>query len=192
MADLSELTANLAYVIGVALGDGNLSSPNGRVTRLRVTCSKQYPELIETVSRAIQDLLPENRVSLVDRPKSCVDISCYSNKWERWLGWSASRGSKYTQGVSVPDWIKRDRMYTIACLRGLIQTDGAIYNDRGYKMVNFVSIIPQLAGDVLEMIEMLGFKPHMYKFNMGGKIKHTIRLSKNVQEFIRTIDLVKR
>ena len=34
-----------AYVIGLALGDGNLSNPNGKATRLRITCDKKYPFL---------------------------------------------------------------------------------------------------------------------------------------------------
>lgn len=32
---------NLAYVIGIAFGDGNLSNPNGRAVRLRVSCDKK-------------------------------------------------------------------------------------------------------------------------------------------------------
>lgn len=35
-----------AYVIGVAIGDGNLSNPNGRAVRLRVTWDTKYPALL--------------------------------------------------------------------------------------------------------------------------------------------------
>jgi hypothetical protein len=40
-----------AYIIGVALGDGDLSNPNGRAVRLRITCDKKYPRLIEHVAK---------------------------------------------------------------------------------------------------------------------------------------------
>jgi len=33
-----------AYIVGLALGDGNLSNPNGRAVRLRITCDKKYPQ----------------------------------------------------------------------------------------------------------------------------------------------------
>ena len=76
---------NLAYIIGVALGDGNLSNPNGRAIRLRVTCDLKYPKIIERICLTIQKLFPKNKVSIVKRIDSCCDISCYSNKWENLL-----------------------------------------------------------------------------------------------------------
>ena len=39
-----------AYVIGLAIGDGDLSNPNGRAVRLRITCGSQYPALIAKVN----------------------------------------------------------------------------------------------------------------------------------------------
>ena len=41
-----------AYVVGVAIGDGNLSNPNGRAVRLRITCDKKYPALIARIRAA--------------------------------------------------------------------------------------------------------------------------------------------
>jgi len=42
-----------AYLIGVALGDGNLSNPNGRAVRLRITCDTKYPALIAKIRGAL-------------------------------------------------------------------------------------------------------------------------------------------
>jgi hypothetical protein len=68
-----------SYVIGLAIGDGNLSNPNGRATRLRITCDKKYPLLIERIISSLQSLLPQNKVSIVVRKDGCMDISVYSN-----------------------------------------------------------------------------------------------------------------
>jgi hypothetical protein len=38
-----------AYVIGLAIGGGNLSNPNGRAVRLRITCDTKYPALIARI-----------------------------------------------------------------------------------------------------------------------------------------------
>lgn len=173
------------------MGDGNLSNPNGRAVRLRVTCDLKYPGILERIQLAIQKLLPKNKVSIVKHKSNCCDISCYSNKWENLLGWKAKGGSKYKQNISIPAWIKKNKKHSIACIRGLFETDGSIYNDRNYKMVNFVTIIPDLATDVIEILEKLKFSPKVYKINSTKIPRYTIRISKNVDLFLNTIDFKK-
>jgi phosphotransferase system IIB component len=46
---MHEKSTTLAHIIDVALGDGNLSSQNGRATRLRVTRDNKYPAIIEQI-----------------------------------------------------------------------------------------------------------------------------------------------
>ena len=182
---------DLAYIIGVAMGDGNISNPNGRATRLRITCDLKYKNLISNIISTIQRLLPKNKVSVINR-KNCLDISCYSNKWEGILGWKVGNGSKEMQKISVPIWIKNNKTYALSCLKGLFETDGSIYFDRKYKMVNFVTIIPTLAEDVMEMIEKIGFKPNMQKIKIkNSKIKYTIRVSKSTENFIKLVGIDK-
>lgn len=176
----------LAYVIGVAIGDGNLSNPNGRAVRLRITCDTRYPKLIEKIKISIQKLLPENKVSFVQKQARCIDISCYSNKWERWLGWKSKAGPKLAQGISIPSWIMGSRRWVLACLRGLIETDGSIHQDRGYVMVNFVTNSEILAKQVREMFGVLGFiarLSHLPPKEPRGP-KFTVRLSRDVAAFI--------
>lgn len=187
-----------SYIIGVAIGDGNLSNPNGRATRLRITCDKKYPALMKRVANSLQSLFPQNKVSVVGRKEGCSDISVYSNHLEQLLGWQASKGSKFTQKVSIPGWIKRRKKYKLNCLKGLMETDGSIYSDRGYKIIQFSTIISELANDVSEMIKSLGFSPKVYtikrkadKYNFDQKTIHYVRLSKDVAEFLKLVALEK-
>jgi hypothetical protein len=182
----------LSYVVGLALGDGNLSSPNGRVIRLRISCDTRHASLIEEIQWALSRLMPNNKVSIVVRPGNCVDISCYSNYWPNLLGWNV--GDKFSQRATVPLWVLSDRTYTINCLRGLIETDGSIYRDRGYLMMIFVTIIPELAESFQYMVESLGFQPKTYKiefkkglYNYNHQTRYNIRLSKKVREFLNII-----
>ncbi len=176
-ADTLENKENLSYVIGVAIGDGNLSNPNGRTVRLRVTCATQYPNLIRQIKKSIEKVFPHNKVSLVKRKETYLDVSCYSNKWESILGWRASGGSKYKQSVSVPQWIKENKRYSMKCLQGLLVTDGSLYLDRGYRMINFTTVIPRLAQDVREMIVNLWFSSRIYRLKTKGKDKYVIKNS---------------
>ncbi len=129
---------------------------------------------------------------MVDRIYA-IDISCYSNKWEELLGWKAKSGSKIKQKVGVPVWIKENISYTKECLRGLFQTDGSIYLDRGYKMVNFTSADYTLIEDVKSILEKIGFQTKIRTSYNKTKnhTKYVIRISKNVEIFIKKINLWK-
>ena len=155
-----------SYIIGLAIGDGNLSNPNGRAVCLRITCDKKYPLLTKRIFDSLELLFPKNKACIVNRDKdNCLDIKICSNHLENLLGWKAKKGSKFSQKISVPEWIKQNMEYKINCLKGLIETDGCVYTDRKYKMVNFSTIIPNLAKDVCNMINSLGFNAHIYKID---------------------------
>ncbi len=182
----------LAYVIGLAIGDGNLSNPNGRAVRLRITCDTKYPNLIKNAVSGIRQILPKNKVSLVTRNDKCLDVSCYSNKWENLLGWKAKLGSKYLQQVTVPTWIFESKKYEIYCLKGLFETDGSVYSDRGYLTVNFVNIIKPLTIQVQKMVIDLGFSSNTQVFKQEfRKDKYTLRISKNASAFINLVGINK-
>jgi len=183
-----------SYIIGLSLGDGNLSLVRNTV-RLRITCDTKYPFLINKILNSLKILLPDNKAYIVKHPTNSLDISIYSNYLENLLGWKAKGGSKFLQKVSVPNWVKENDDYKINCLRGLIETDGSIYNDRGYKMVIFKSIIPNLTQDFYNMVISLDFNPHLYTikpkktptYQFNSQIAYHIRLSKNVSEFLELI-----
>jgi DNA-binding transcriptional regulator WhiA len=184
-----------AYVVGLAIGDGNLSNPNGRATRLRITCDNKYPLLMQHIICVLESLLPLNKVSCSEQKHGCADVSVYSNHLEGLLGWTARGGSKFKQKVSIPKWILKNNAYKINCLRGLIETDGSIYFDRGYKMVIFKTIISKLANDFYDMLTSLGFKPKIYKikankenaYGFHQKTAYHVRLSKDVNEFLNLV-----
>lgn len=188
-----DYSKELAYIVGVSLGDGNLSCPNGRAVRLRITCDSTYPATAEEISKNLKIILPNNKVTTVPRPtESCFDISVYSNELNTLIPWKVGRGSKFKQNAHVPKWILSKREYIKPCLKGLIQTDGSIYFDRGYKMINFTNVTEILTDDVYQMIRKLGYTPHKYTTKQKtGNYKYTIRLSKSVEDFIQEINLTK-
>lgn len=180
----------LAYLTGAAVGDGNLSNPNGRAIRLRITCDSKYKNILQRIINSIKTLQPKNKVSIIKRKDNCIDVSCYSNKWPNLLGWQA--GSKYDQQIRIPDWIKTDDGYIKDCLRGLFETDGSVYKDRKYLMANFTTIIPGIAEDVCNLIASIGFKPNLQKIlQKSGKYKYVIRVTKRAEEFIKQVGIDK-
>jgi DNA-binding transcriptional regulator WhiA len=184
----------LAYIIGVALGDGNLSNPNGRAIRLRITCDARYPKLAQDIINALKFLLPQNAVSKVYVPgqKKFFNISVYSNKLTEWIPWKTGRGPKEVQRPRVPIWILQERKFAAECLRGLLQTDGSIYRDRGYLMVNFTNHSHPLIKDVQTMLSDAGFRPTLSVTPAkGGKIKYTVRVARQPEKLIKYLKLYK-
>ena len=191
MKRLSPSQSLQAYIIGLALGDGNLSNPNGRAVRLRITCDLKYPLLLQHVINSLEKLFPDNKVGTIQR-KGSKDVYCYSNSLEVLLGWKAREGSKQKQRVHIPLWIQKNPVCLKACLRGLFQTDGSIYVDRGYEMANFVSEIPTLARDVYEGIRSLGYRASIQKLILRtGKEKYTLRLASKTENFLRDLEIWK-
>jgi len=183
-----------AYVIGLAIGDGNLSNPNGRATRLRITCDTKYPALIAKIQSALQRLLPRNKVSLVRGNGNYVNVSVYSNLLEPLLGWRAAGGSKRSQCVRVPAWICENKILSIHCLRGLIETDGAVYHDRGYPMVIFSTVILELGTQIDQLIQGLGFRCRFYAARRSASeapYKYQVRLSRDVVSFLELVQPLK-
>jgi len=185
----------LAYLIGVALGDGNLSNPNGRAIRLRISCFSGYPKLVEEITETIRYLLPYNKISTVRKGNSrCFDISVYSNQLAVWMPWVPGQGSKFRQHARVPAWILEEHGFARVCLKGLIQTDGCIYTDRGYQMVNFVNASRELAQDVYDMFLLLDYRPTLRTDRNGPvRIKHSVRVARksDVARLIRDLGLYK-
>jgi hypothetical protein len=108
------------------------------------------------------------------------------------MPWQVGQGSKLKQQAHVPDWILSNEDFSKACLRGLLQTDGSIYTDRTYLMVNFTNLVKPLVDDVYVMISKLGFIPHLYESTQpNGNVKYVVRVSKNVADFISFLQLTK-
>lgn len=179
-----------AFIVGVALGDGNLSNPNGRAVRLRITCDNKYPNLMNDIRATLNNLFPENKVSIVERKDNCSDISLYSNALESLIPWKAKKGSKYDQNASVPNWIFSSDKTCSACLKGLIVTDGSIYKDRGYIMINLSTNIEPLARDTVRLGDILGFKSSLSRTSQpSGKDKYTVRFTKDSDQFLSKLGL---
>jgi DNA-binding transcriptional regulator WhiA len=154
-----------AFVIGIALGDGNLSNPNGRAVRLRITCDSRYKDIIKEIHKALMILFPQNKVALVLRKDNCVDVSVYSNQLTAMMPWEVNKGTKYEQQTHVPSWIFTHKKYARECLRGLILSDGSIYFDIKYLMVNVCTNIEPLANDILELATIVGHEGNLYITN---------------------------
>jgi hypothetical protein len=123
-----------AYLLGQYLGDGWVDL-NGRrgVYRLVISCCAAYPDIVDEVQRAIEHVVPNNRVGRVPR-QGVVNVQAYSTHW-RCLFPQAAPGKKHERRIALESWQEQIALtdHPRAFLRGLIQSDGcrAINRVRG-------------------------------------------------------------
>jgi len=138
-------SAKLAEFVGILLGDGGISQRQVSITLNRET-DKGY---IQFVKKMIKDLFGVSP-GLYSHLKSKADAIVISRTelveyLTQKLGLKI--GNKVKQKIDIPKWIMRKKEYQIACLRGLVDTDGTTiihrYKSKGrsyvYKKLGFTS-----------------------------------------------------
>ena len=117
--------AEYAYLLGMYLGDGYISHDR-RCHRLRIATDAVYPAIIAECARAMQAVVPQNRVAVRRRKDGSrtVDVSAYSKAWPS-LFPQHGAGRKHERRIALADWQQRivedePEMF----LRGLIHSDG--------------------------------------------------------------------
>jgi hypothetical protein len=129
--------AAYCYVLGLYLGDGSISR-NRRVWRLRITCDRKYPTIIDRCRQAIEVLMPGQRAGIVQRV-GCVDVSLHSKHWPCLLP-QHGPGRKHLRLIRLESWQQAlvDQA-TEEFVLGLIHSDGCrvVANDRGVMSIRY-------------------------------------------------------
>ena len=78
-------------------------------------------------------------------------------------------GNKVRQKFDIPDWIRQNSKFQVACVRGLVDTDGSIFNHAykvknrqySYKKLCFASASEPLRNSVFNIMTSSGLSPHL-------------------------------
>jgi len=161
----------LAEFVGIVLGDGGISRRQVVIT-LHHEDDKDYGEYVSNLIKELFDV-PVSRyhrkknstnnyvISRCELVKFCTDE----------LGLNI--GSKVRQQVDIPEWIKGNKKYSVACLRGLFDTDGCIFNEThringriySYPRFTIVNHSLPMTATLYNILEELGFNPKFRKDN---------------------------
>jgi intein/homing endonuclease len=126
---LIEDAAAYAYILGLYLGDGHVSTHARGVHKLRISLDDAYPRIIAACEEAIGTLVP-NRVNRVSR-RGCTEVYAYSRAWPCFLP-QVAPGRKHERPIALKPW---QRYYAEEfprdLLRGLIHSDGCRFTNQG-------------------------------------------------------------
>jgi hypothetical protein len=130
----SVLTGSYAYLLGAYLGDGHISWHRRGVQALSVSCSDDWPRIMDEVETAMRDVLAASVCRV--RRTGCTEIKSYSKHWVC-LFPQHGPGMKHTRRIALEHWQEElvDR-HTGPFLRGLFHSDGCRTTNRATRTVN--------------------------------------------------------
>jgi hypothetical protein len=137
-----------AYLLGLYLGDGYISSHRRGVYKLRIKFSDAYPALMTERALAMGEILP-NRVSQAHRT-GCTDVYSYSKHWPCLLP-QHGPGHKHERPIVLADWQRAVvDVFPAPLLRGLVHSDGCRVlnkvNGRAYPRYEFSNASSDILG----------------------------------------------
>ncbi len=167
---IPKVSSELAEYVGVILGDGGISAAQVTVT-LHHKDDLEYAAFVTNLTERLFSMKPsvyhleEKSVNVI--VVSRVELVRYLNSIE------LQTGNKVAHQVDIPNWIKESAELSIACLRGLIDTDGCVfthtYKSRGkvysYKKIDFTSASEPLRKSVFAILQSLDMTPRLTNHN---------------------------
>lgn len=160
----------LAEFVGITLGDGGITNRQLTIT-LNYIDDKKYGKFVASLMRK---LFKAHVGIFFDKKGSVNRYSISRTELIRFctekLG--LKKGNKIKQQIDIPVWIKRNKLYSIACLRGLVDTDGCVFNHHYvvnnksyfYKKLVFTSYSEPLRKSVYNILRNTGLNPRLYSY----------------------------
>lgn len=159
-------SAELAEFIGIMMGDGGLSTYQMVITLHHIDDLDFTPFVVDLIKKLFE-VVP----SINHSPKNSVNDITVSRKAlvEHLHGLGLPIGNKIKQQLDIPKWIMRNKEFSIACLRGLVDTDGCVFTHHykvngkfyTYKKLAFTSASKALRESVSILLQQLEFCPRI-------------------------------
>lgn len=123
-------SVQLAEFCGIMLGDGGMSDLQATVSLNRVD-DAEYVTYVCNLLKKLFDIEPALYPSNKDLSIAIVISRAELVRFCQKLG--LVTGNKIKQQIDIPRWIKKNPKYQIACMRGLVDTDGSVFTHK-YKV----------------------------------------------------------
>jgi len=178
----------LAEFCGIMLGDGSIQPKQILITINRES-DREYADYVSKLIKDLFGVTParyyrgrDNTCTLVVSRVELVEF-CISK-----LGLVA--GNKTAHQVSISDWIKNNKSYRRACVRGLVDTDGCVFDhtytvknkEYKYKKISYTSASKPLRKNVYDILLAESLKPHERN---GRDIR--LESKKDVEQYFKII-----
>lgn len=153
---------DFAEFIGIMLGDGGMTERQITIT-LNCRDDKEYIDFVTSLIKRLFKLNPS--VSIRKKDSTVRIIISRTNLVKFLVEIGLKKGDKLKQGLDIPIWIKSKKSFKVMCIRGLMDTDGCIFNEchvvKGkrycYPRLSLVSMSEELRNSSFTILKELGF-----------------------------------
>ena len=166
---LPKYSVRLAEFFGLMLGDGGINNSWQANITINAVKDKEYATFISKLCEGLFGISP---AIYKRKGKQALIVSLASTTVVDFLVVNGiPRGNKLKGGLKIPSWILAKKSYRIACVRGLIDTDGCLFihkhtvSGRVYKNIGlcFTSYSVELIFQVAAVFEECGISAHISK-----------------------------
>jgi hypothetical protein len=177
-------TRNLAFLIGLTLGDGNIAE-YPRTERLVISLGTDKPKLINYSADIVEEVFEKKPVIVINNKSRAVRISIYEKFISKRL--QIPSGSRRKKQVRLPSWIWSKEDCLLSCLRGLFEADGYLSVHLPTSTYNFafVNKNQSLLSEVERGLKSLNLHPEVRPYAIR------LRKKKEVKYFERLISFRK-
>lgn len=153
-------TQELAFLIGLALGDGNITK-FPRTECLRIALAAKYPGLIDYTKLTIEKIFNKTPNVRKVKDSACYTVTIYQKNLSLRLG--IPIGSRKKFNYKIPGWILKERSFLIYFLKGLFEAEGSLSVHLPTCTYNFQfsNKNPSLLKNVQNSLELLGYHPEV-------------------------------
>ncbi len=182
-----DLSVLLAEFIGIMMGDGGMTARQFTISLHHID-DLAYSKFVTALIEQLFHIAP----SIRHIPKNSVNIIVVSRtKLMHYLhGLGLPLGNKVKQNFTIPQWIQENEEFMAGCVRGLVDTDGSIFNHEyasngkqySYKKLSFSSASLPLREVVQLFLENHGFHA---RFTRGIEIR--LESKKDMEHYMKFI-----
>jgi hypothetical protein len=152
--------SELAELIGIILGDGNITKYE-RTEAIRIVCHSGKNSYIKHIVELVYKVFDKMPSIHIRKKEKAVTIVIYLCNLSKRLNIPA--GNKIKNNISIPEWIKTKKCYVVSCLKGLFETDGCFNKDpKNYtQSIELKNLCDNIRTDTYYMLKKLGFNPQI-------------------------------
>lgn len=184
---LPSKSPELTEFIGILLGDGSIT--RGQIAiYFNSEDDYKYSRFVYKLIKQLFKISPGEW----ERRDCKVLVFCISSvilvEFLENLG--LKKGNKVKQQVAIPGWIMRDLDYAKTCLRGLMDTDGSVFEEKHscngevyiYKVLTLTNYSRPIIRQSQEILNRLGFR-----YNINNDKRLNIRSQGQIERYFKEI-----
>jgi hypothetical protein len=151
-------TTNLAFLIGLILGDGNINVM-ARTECLRITLGTDKPKLWKYTVKVIENVFNKKPSAHKRNDSNCMNIDIYQQNLSSRLG--IPSGARKNLEIKLPTWIWSNKKMLISAIKGLFEAEGSfsIHLKTYTYNLSFSNLNKSLLDEVEKALKNWGFHP---------------------------------